>query len=520
MSANTRGLNLNRSRDIRTFPSATSLIVDILGLITLVALAYYIVPEKLQFVVFDLVLRNLAFILPWILPSYLAYRLYNGEYNNQRRIITAICTTGLACAALNAGLYYTRGYFTFLEFAKYNSREDLVQTSAHSIRFTPLTNACNDMANSISISSEHVECKYTSPAITPDGRFSYVAPIVPSGLYQVFEKKNPGFMVLDDSTDVTNSQKHVRRINDEQTYGPEMQWFDNLERVLVKTDFFAKYGKPHYIALDPKWPDKYTTVIPKVKFAHFFQLPYWAGVTLIHSDGKIEDLSKDQALQDVRLKGKWIYPVELENKYVRLQNYAIGWGIFSELVRVPGKLEVEKLPGENQFPFLIQGKDGNPYLVTGTKGEGSARGLFRMYFRNAFTGEGSYHEFKPNEVIYGVGAALTRVTNIPGYNWSHGESGNMKAVEPVYITKDGDTAPYWKFTITNIQNAGISATAVSSGSRPDEIKVFKTRDEFELWIHDQKTTPDKKESSFNKEEIIARIKRIEQELAAVIGLLK
>ena len=65
----------------------------------------------------------------------------------------------------------------------------------------------------------------------------------------------------------------------------------------IFTDFFAIYEKPHFLQLDPKQPNKFVAAIPKIKF-RFWRFPYWGGVVLVHDDGTIEDLSREEALAD------------------------------------------------------------------------------------------------------------------------------------------------------------------------------------------------------------------------------
>ena len=388
---------------------------------------------------------------------------------------------------VNVLTYTATGYLTYRTYAHFTERDGLIPAKPAFVRFTPFTNACVDIANQVSTSSDHVECDNVQPVISERG-FGWVAPIQPAGMLQVFLKNNPGFFYLDDSFEASQrgGTGHITRIDDVQQYGVGMEWFDNLDRLLALTDFFANYDTPHYLALDPTQPTKLTTVVAKIKYGMLWRLPYWGGVVLVHSDGKVEDLSVEEAKADPRLKNQWIFPLSLAGDYVDLQNYGVGWGILSPFVTVPGKLEIEDLPDENKFPFLTYGSDGVPYLVTATKGAGSARGLFRMYFVNATNGIGTYHEFDSHGVVYGPAAALERMTNIPGYQWARqgGESaaGTIVATEPVYLVRPNDPALYWKFTITNIKSAGISATAVAHGSRPDDIKVFQQRADFEAWL--------------------------------------
>lgn len=470
---------------------------------------YMFFPQQTQSVVFHQILRNGWYALPWILIVALVYSYFKTnrdpegyqprhpddwlDLKTHRRPLAVLVTLIVMGALWCQMIHNTTGYLTYKTYAsRFAKRDGLIPTSLEHIRFTPLENASNDLGNSVSSTGEDIEREYVQPILTKRG-FGYVSPITPSGVLNTFIMKNPGFLYLDDSAAADlDPTKRINRINDVQQIGPDMEWMDNIHFVLAKTDFFASFETPHYLALDDSRPEKLTMIVPKIKYGLLWRLPYWGGVVVVHSNGTVEDLTVKMALKDPRFKGKWIYPISLARKYVELQNYGCGWGPLSPFVRVGGKLEVEEVPGTNQFPFLMHGADGKTYHVIATKGEGSARGLFRMYYIDASTGEGSYHEFRANEVVYGAATSLTRLTNIPGYQWyreSAGKdgaattSGTMIAVEPVYIVKPGDRRLFWKATITNTSRTGISATAVMDASRPDDITVFGKRHEFEAWLN-------------------------------------
>lgn len=466
--------------------------VNLATLLVTSIVMYQLFPHFTQNVFFDGILRNGWYIAPWLLFAWYAVRVWRRGFDisylgEHRREIAVGITLVVFALLANVMVYAMTDYLTYRAYASnFRERGSLVAAAPGYVRFTPRQNACADIGNSISTTSEHVGCTHVQPIITAAG-FGYATPIMPSGVLQTFLMSNPGFLFLDDSFAAEGDPtKRLTRIDDVQQVGPGMEWRDNLDYVLAKTDFFANYDDPHYLALDPANPQKLTMVVSKIKYGLFFRLPYWGGVMLVHSDGRVEDLSAEEAMRDKRLAGQWIYPISLARRYVHLQNYATGWGIVTSFVRVPGKLEIEKLPGDNQFPFLTHGSNGRTYLVTATKGEGSAQGLFRMYFVDATTGEGTYHQFGTHEVVYGAGASLTRLTNIPGYQWHHGgkeSSGTIVATEPVYVVRPNDRTLYWKATITNINYSGISATAVASASRPDDIKVFNRRADFDAWLY-------------------------------------
>lgn len=493
----------------------------VIALITF-AFCYWLFPSVLQNVAFDFIIRNGWYTIPWmlIIVGVMSYArnhpdLMNTNVREHRRPLAVLVTLVVLATIFTFGVFAGSDYFTYqTEAHKSNVRAGLVASAPDAIRFTPRANACTEIGNSVSATGEHVVCDFVQPMVTSRG-FSYAAPITPSGLVNTYMAKNPGFFVLDDSADAeAHPAKRLVRIDEKQTVGQGMHWFDDLNYVLAHTDFFATYDTPHFLALDPKQPDMFTLVVPKIKY-RYFRFPYWGGDVLIHADGRVEDLTAEMAMKDPRLKGKWIYPVSLARKYVELQNYAAGHGILTPWLRLSGKFEVESVEGtDNEFPFLTQGVDGKLYLVTATKGEGSAKGLFRMYYTDASTGASTYHQFGPHEVIYGVTASHTRITNIPGYQWKHGDTGIMEAIEPVYIVRPHDSRLYWKFTITNAGRAGIAATAVINASQPDDLKVFQHRSDFDAWMTGAETKKNETQpvSGSLKLRILAAISGIEEQL--------
>lgn len=491
---------------------------------------YQLFPQFTQNVVFDGILRNGLYLIPPIILVLWARtyaRRHGGvtevvdRIGDHRRTISYAAFLGVVYVLWCMLVYASTDWMTYRAYStNATERTNMIPAAPEFVRFTPLQNACTDLSNSLSATGQHVECSHVFPIVTDKG-FGYAAPITPAGVYNTFTMKNPGFLLMDDSADAYETPTRRRiRIDDAQQVGLGMEWFDNLEYVLAKTDFFANYDTPHLLALDPKQPKKLTTVVPKIKYGWFFRLPYWGGVVLVHANGKVEDLSAEQARADARLRGKWIYPLSLAKKYIEIQNYGVGWGLLTPFMTLEGLLKVEPLPGHNQFPFLTQGVDGRTYLVTATMGKGSARGLYRMYFVDAATGAITYHQYRNDEVVYGAGASLERITNIPGYQWKVGSgekaSGSMIAIEPVYIVRPNDPTLYWKFTITNVNYSGISATAVANSAKPDDILVFTHRKDFEAWLHGKEVaTVQPQPTGSSREELLQLIQDLATRLDAI-----
>ena len=466
----------------------TNLVLGILSF----GLLYWLFPEQFHNVIFEQVFLRGLYILPWVIfGAGLAFFARKANWNPSRRFVTVATFLALLLVLGNATLYVSADYLTFLSYVNFAPRQGLVVTDPDFVRYSPLHNANFDLKSSVKNSTEQIDYEYTVPVITAKG-FSYVSPLTNSGIINVFCNKNPGFMFYDDRKDATEKER-VRPIDQPFTIGQDMQWFDNLYRNTIQTDFFTEFDTPHYLVLDLTKPETFTTVIPKIKYS-WFTLPHWAGVILVHDNGKIENLTKEQTLADPRLKGQWVYPQKLALYYVKLENYKAGWGILSTFVRVEGRLEVPELPGENQFPFLVRGTDGKCYHMIATKPQGSGSGLYRMYYVDASTGEGTYHEFSSKEIIYGPDTGLKRVSNLPTWNWYHkdgdSKSGNMVAIEPVYIVRPSEpNVLYWKYTVTNLGYAGISESVVAPAANVDTMIEYKERRDLEKWLRGGITGP-------------------------------
>lgn len=369
-------------------------------------------------------------------------------------------------------------------FVDFERVGQMVPTDPKFVRYTGMQIAFKDINQAIKAATEEVTMENTVPFVSKTG-FGYVAPITPDGFISTFSQKNPGFVVFNDRLPDNPQASKAHRVIQPFEIGQDMQVLDNLERQLIYSDFFASYDHPHYVVLDPNKPEHFTAVVSKIKYK-WFMFPYWGGVVLVHDNGKMEDLSAQEAMKDPRLVGQWIFPQKLAKDYVKLENYKVGWGIFSEMVRVPGRLEIPKLPGESQFPMLTHGADSVNYHVIATKAAGSGGGLYRMYYVNATTGQGMYYEYGENETVYGPEAALTRVTNEQSFNWfredGDSKSGNMIPVEPVYIVLS-DNKLYWKISVTNRKYEGVAATVVSPASNPNDRTLFKAQNEFDAWLN-------------------------------------
>jgi hypothetical protein len=386
------------------------------------------------------------------------------------------------------GIKYLTDWKTAESFA-FEKRESIIKVNKSAIRYTPREVAFKEMIGGFSSSEYQILGELTNAVKLNDGSFGYVTPIVPDGMINIYRKENDGYVVYNDSNTIKEEDR-IKRTKQLQTYGEEMEWLDNIWRQLYLADMFSTYSNIIYLQIDSKDKTKRVAVAPKVKYEWklpFVLVPYWAGVTLVYDDGKVETLSVEEATADPRLKNVRLFPSALEQKYTSVQIY--DQGFIGAFYRREGKISIPILPGNNQMPFYTPSVNGNDYFVTLTVPDGGSDAMFRIYYINTYNGERSYYEFGINSQTLGPIAALEQAKSLAGYKWIEeddaNQDGNFRIIEPTYLTK-GEKI-YLKFSITPRSYRGVTSTVVVDLSARS-IKEYKSRTEFFAWLHNGEYT--------------------------------
>lgn len=477
----------------------SALFYNVLAGVLVLSLLYWLWPELLHKWGFELLVLNWPLVLLFAFVVYVGRRGVD-KFKNDRlnsRFVTLV-TTALTVVSIFAGVIYAvRDYGTYLLYADFEKRTAHVESDPAFFRFTPLRVAYRNMKDTVNDGAETIAPELTSPIILKDG-FGYAAPITPDGILPIFTDKISSVMVYRDRPGIIEDEDRRERIAQHFEVGPHMEWFDNLKRHLAHNDFFTTYDEPHLLRWEVDGKEQFVMAIPKTKYA-WMLFPYWAGVTIVHPDGRLQDFTPETIASEPQLKGQWLYPQDLMLKYVNLQNFSTSAGFLGHYLQVSGKLEIYHIPDiepdanssashmrTNQFPFLTKGLDGNVYHVVMTKAQGGGSGLFRAYYIDATTGTGTYLEYTKGQDEYGPMASLDRVKKLSSFNWRReaGESvsGNIVVDEPTYVVRAGDSHLYWKGTILATNFAAISATVVAPASHPEDFMLFDTRAKFQTWL--------------------------------------
>ncbi|QQG41256.1 MAG: hypothetical protein HYV90_03725 [Candidatus Woesebacteria bacterium] len=201
----------------------------------------------------------------------------------------------------------------------------------------------------------------------PDARFKigqisyvhdqWITEYGPSGFWNSLDYPTQGFFWYDP------------RINPNPQYVPNQMVFaengiagNSLHVLIAKRDPFAYYEKVLYTP-DSDADGRYMAVISLVKRRGFDAVPYISNVVVIHSGGRQEWLTVNEALEDPRFVGLQIIPEWFEKMLVNAYGYS--HGLSDAIFHRTGLVEVQEssTDAENTPPFHMRAGD-TMYWVT------------------------------------------------------------------------------------------------------------------------------------------------------------
>jgi hypothetical protein len=354
---------------------------------------------------------------------------------------------------------------------KFLAKETLPDVDQNGVRFTPFDVAYNDMIQKFG-SAEFSISRNRMHAVDIDGSVGFVAPVTPEGVVGTFFWKQDGFMVFSDQPGLQPTNR-VKRVKQPFASGEGMLILDDIWRSLYLRDPFCFYPEIYYLQVGA---EEFVAVAPKIRYAYEFPcywVPYWAGTTIVDSSGKVDSLTREEAIADPRFKGKRLFPQSLARTIVESQKFDEGF--FSGFYQRPGLIRIPVLPGGQQMPYLYRTHDGKDLYVIATEPAGNSSALFRLYMIDAHNGALSVWELDPAKGILGPDRAGERVKSISGYTWGY----THDLLESFPLPHQGIL--YWKYTVSVISGTGITFTAVVNTTN-GEIEIFHSREDFDDWL--------------------------------------
>ena len=474
---------------------------------------YFFFPLRFSWLIYQVLFAGFFHILPIVLG--LAIFVYAGRLFVKGK--GALSLTYLA-AAIMIGL---TGWLCIGGLEQWRLCQDnpfVTQTSPpvprkSALCFTPDTVAWNDMLQEFGSSDLTIELDRVRP-VDWKGGYGYVAPITPDGLVNRWKKKVDGYMVFDDNPGVAG--KRVTRITQPCVYGEDMMFFDNIWRQLYLRDPFCKYGELHYVQLVGS--EEIVALAPRTRYRLKFPcmfIPYFAGVTLVHSDGQIEVLSAAEAKEDTRLTGKQIFPKELARQIVASQVYDQGLilGLFRKWYTPAKMIRVATVAHSSQFPYYTPLESGDAAWYVAAEPAGQSYARFRDYYVGVSDGSRKVYAFDPDAGILGPERALQRVHSISGRRWVNPfqsqSTGDFRVVHATNLIRDDEL--YWKYTVTTAEYVSVVLTAVVD-TQTHQVSVFHSRATYEAWL-DGADAPE--EAAQN-----AKVEQLKQKLEDALNVLE
>ncbi|MBI2450191.1 MAG: hypothetical protein HYV47_01490 [Candidatus Nealsonbacteria bacterium] len=270
----------------------------------------------------------------------------------------------------------------------------------------------------------------------------------PRGFWNEALRNSDGFTIVDSRGDVST-------IRQKMTIGEGMLGSDHILWKLRQKRYWSEVTEIYYIQSEK---EEVVAVAPYLNYSFKFpvMVPHFGGVFLVHSNGSVEDLTPQEAMQNHLLKDARIFPEKLARLYV--EAYAYKNGIANTIFKHQDQIEIPSVgPSEtgylvNEMPFLLPTDLGQKWVVAANAW--GAQGIYRLFFVDAITGKVELLTMSGDSTLIGPIRARDYVVRAyPAFKWDQ-----ILVLEPRPIMKQG--VLYWMFTLTPNTFAGIVDTVL------------------------------------------------------------
>jgi hypothetical protein len=291
----------------------------------------------------------------------------------------------------------------------------------------------------------------------PGEPLGYVAPRVPNGGFNVFTYQQQGVSVV-------NGEGEVETLREPFRYGEGMSLTDNVNWKLIEERFWVTLTDPYY-SVDG---EEVLMLVPYLKYRLSFPvtIPYWAGTFVVHPDGEIEDLTREEIIADERFANERLYPGELARRAAESLAYQNGiWNAWVTRRDVPQIPDIDNT--DNEMPYLLPGGEG-PVWFTALEPYGPSNATYTMLYTDAHTGEYGVHKRPLDSALLGPNRSFGFVTNAyPDFQWIRSgpasETGNVVSLEPRPVVRrepgTDENVLYWMLSVTTRDSPGVNLTA-------------------------------------------------------------
>ena len=335
-------------------------------------------------------------------------------------------------------------------------------------------------------------------------------PLVPDGGILTYILENKGIVYVD----ATTQERTSNIVFQDMQVGEGMQIFDNL--------YWNLYNEKYFIDLD----DPYYTVTPEgdivtaisvisytfhQNFGLVYTVPRYGGVLLVHTDGEIEFLEPEAALESEVLENNRLYPENLARYYV--ETFKFDKGVINRFFIHEDQIEIRDVSFTNRQPFLMDTKEGLKWFISAEPASAS-RGIFKIFLVDARTGAVQVKALDIDETLTGPIKArdFVRRSN-PTVDWNV-----FRIVEPLPFVKDGTL--YWKVVVIPSDAAGIAFQAFVN-SKTNEVTSLDTDSQILSFIKEDvvEITEEEEQEISTQEDVVKQIRQKISEIEELVEKL-
>lgn len=338
------------------------------------------------------------------------------------------------------------------------------------VRFLPMEIAERYAANRMQDPTHHVG---DIDPLDLGTELNWVGPREPTGDINRLFGKTDGFIVVHPDGSVTETHQEVK-------YGEGMYLTHSIYWQLYRINYFTYLPEVYYFEIDKEM----LGIVPYISYRYQFpvRVPYWGGVYIVHPDGKIEDLTPEQAITDKRFESMRLYPEYLARRIADCWAYRGGvtnkWWTHTDQTEVPTIQNAG-----NQMPYLIPIASGSMWF-TGLEPYGPAYSVYKIMLVDTHNGQLAIFELPKDSGLIGPNRALDYIkAAFPMYQWynkgAKESSGSILVIEPRPLIKNGRL--FWMATVTNIQYASVTETPLVD-SQTNAVITFKNLDELKAFL--------------------------------------
>lgn len=338
--------------------------------------------------------------------------------------------------------------------------------SGGKVRLLPKEVAVQIASSGFNSPTEHLTDFHVT--LTPGGQ-QWTALRTPDGAFRVFSKKSQGIVTLD----AEQTARTLKEIDAPFKYAPGQQITDNLRWQLLKKHFLIDLAESTGI-LDAS--GKPLIVVPYVKYKGWLiRRPVFGGVFVVHPDGRIEDLSPEQARRRPELVASGrLFPEALARRIQEAYSYKRG--IANHIFTHTEQTQITDTESNRQ-PYLIDFGSGGSKWVTVAEPFGRAFAVNAIFLTDTVTGRTEVWRVPRGESLTGNRRALetVRSVSIPGVVFSDSQvpttgGGRFRTVEPRPVFVAGRLV-YLISIIPESANS-VSKTVIVDAARNKLVTIF------------------------------------------------